>query len=594
MKVKNEWALAYDWNETNLREFTSFQSQISKQLGFSEAFIRLLWQRGLEDISTVERYLEKDKDIILNYYEKLFDARGAAALLLLSLKQGRKIFIYGDYDVDGITSTSLLWRFLYREMKADVTPFIPHRSREGYGLNERAIMAMLETQFGEDPKREVLLITVDCGIKDNELITSLKANYPKLKVMVTDHHQLPVDNDSTKAEDLVPSADAVIHPLHPQSKVDPHEICACAVVWAMITAARKELGLKPNLEGLELVALATVCDVMPLTGLNRQIVALGLEQLKSTNIPGLKALMAVAGVKGKLQAYHLGFHLGPRLNAAGRIGEPLLAVRLLSTDNETTAYRLAGELDALNQQRQGFTEAALELVGKQIQITGDTRLLVVSDPDWEEGIIGLIAGKLHEKYGVPAIAMTKKESGEWVGSARSNKHIDITGLLGQHQHHLSRFGGHVQAAGFSLPEENLSAFKREIIATAEKQIGAEHIVQTVKYDLPLLPKDISLKFIKEIELLEPFGNLNLPPIFFLSKVSAQDYREFGKNKEHLSLNYIDPETGKLEVVWFHHAMPRELFSGYHDFIGSLGYNEWNGIITPQFKVKHQRVWQDSN
>lgn len=226
-------------------------------------------------------------------------------------------------------------------------------------------------------------------------------------------------------------------------------------------------------------------------------------------------------------------------------------------------------------------------------LKNDDRLIIVHDKAWPEGIIGLIAGKLQEKFGLPSIAMTQKEGGEWVGSARSNKNVDITNLLSLQADLLSRYGGHVQAAGFSLPAANLNKFVTAINQLARKQISNEQVRRPISYDMEIQPTDISLQLVKELELLEPFGMGNTPPSFLLSQVSSPIYRQFGKANEHLSYAfYPDPNTGKLEIVWFNHQLAPDQYQQVHDFVGTLGYNEWNGQLTPQFKVKHHRLWQN--
>jgi single-stranded-DNA-specific exonuclease len=573
------WYSIHEFTDGDAGKLKLFTDKLTKTYDLSSDFSKLLWARGIRDSELVPELMEQDFPEVFSYFQDLYDTKRAAEVILDAIRSKHKIFIYGDYDVDGITSTSLLWRFLYYELNADVIPFVPHRGREGYGLNMAAL-----TEILKDIKDEVLLITVDTGIRENKLISELRQKFPNLKVIVTDHHQL---NEGADASNPVPAAEVVVHPLHKNSKLTEKEICACAVTWGLVCAIRSQLKLKNNSSGLELVALATVCDVMPMVDINRKLVKMGLEQFKKSEIPGIVALLEIADVQPKdLEAYHLGYVLGPRVNAAGRIGEPLEAVRMFCTNSKTIAYKYAVALNRLNQFRQLSTNSAILKADEAL--SGNLgNLIFVYDPEWEEGVVGLIAGKLQEKYGRPAIAATRKEDGTWVGSARSNAKVDITNMLSKQADLLERFGGHVQAAGFNVSDKNLKQFINNLQTYANENVTAEKLKRDITYDLDLEYKNLTERFIDELKILEPYGPGNLSPKFLFSNLYSVSHRLFGTGSKHISLKF----TPSLEGIWFNHNFPVDKMHHPHDFIASLGYNEWQGRKTPQLKIKHHRLWQ---
>jgi single-stranded-DNA-specific exonuclease len=565
----------------------TLQEQWQQRYGFSSQFIELLWLRGVRESTDLDRILSSDNTSVYHYWKLLPGAEEAAARLINEAKAGNRILIYGDYDVDGITSTSILWNFLYRDLKADAVPFIPHREREGYGLNRDTVEQLLVKENIDNKK--VTLVTVDCGIRDSELIRELKLKYKNLQVIITDHHQLPQDFDKSDFP-----ADLLVHPQLPQSKVDPREICAAAVVWGIVCAAASKNTAKTSEverpQGLELVALATVCDIMPLIGLNRDIVKAGLTKFSSTESVGVRALMQMAGIREKtIYSYHLGFVLGPRINAAGRIGEPIDAVRMLCTQDYNTALKLAVKLDELNKQRRAMTTSALETTGQDVD-TSTEKLIFVENRQWKEGVVGLIAGKLSEKFQLPVIAATENSEGEWVGSARSVEGFDITKALTENADILKKYGGHAEAAGFTVSADKLSTLKQNLQKQASETIIDDDSSQIVKYDLQLQLNKFREALIEEISQLEPFGNANEQPIFLLQGEKLSPIRYFGRDNKHVKLE--TEKQSPLEFIWFNHQFPRgsDISSRtHHDLLGYLGYNEWNGKKIPQFNVRKHRI-----
>lgn len=614
----HNWILPQEFTAKQKEQFDQFSTELYQHESYSPKFTELLWRKGFRTSGEVEEFLHPNTDIVFNNYRGLYEIEKACELILEYVKTEQPIFIYGDYDVDGITSTSLLWRFLYRELGAKAIPFVPNRAKEGYGLNYNKLTEILSQTTAE----KILLITVDCGARDKELVAKLKSEYPNLQVIITDHHQFP-HNDNLDTPDLPSSADFVVHPLHPKSSLETPEICACAVAWNIVCCLRDLTGLAKSTSGLELVSLATVCDVMPLVKVNRAYVKLGLQEFKTSKIPGIQALCKVAGVAQKeVSTYHLGFVLGPRINAAGRIGEPLDAVRMFSTDKFKTADALSHSLNNLNLDRQKLTQDVLDDIATTVTVTDETKILFVAKTGWQEGVIGLIAGKLHEKYNLPTLVLTQKHDGNWVGSARSNKHIDVTKLISTQAELLVKFGGHGQAAGLTVSTSNLEALRAGLEAKAKELILPEHLNSEVTIDMELTEADLNMDFCKELELLEPYGYGNPEPKFLFKGLSFKRLRIFGQNNLHLCL-YLEKSLN-TEIVWFNHnllktveselgtnpefefnldsltektdAIPpltkegleQVLLGRRHDIIANLGLNQWKDNVTLQIKLRHHK------
>ena len=358
------------------------------------------------------------------------------------VQEDKKIVIHGDFDADGIGAVSLLWDFLYNDLakhlnkKVDVVPFIPSRIDQGYGLTESSIQDMINLKAD-------LIVTVDCGVRDKELIHKYM-NETDLEFIITDHHQPP--------EDILENLDyPLVHQMHPGKEYPMLEICGSAVTFLLIQEIKKQsemdYEIKEDTKGLDLVALTTVTDIMPLVGVNRIFVKYGLEHMRKGTRLGLKNLALVTKNQPQdLQSYHLGYVLGPRINAAGRIGDPLEAVRLLVSKNEKQCREIAYNLNSLNFDRQQMTTEILEQGRSSADI--EQNLIFVLGSQWHEGIVGLVAGKLQEEFYKPVIVATISEEGEIRGSARSIKGFNITKALEKHSDFLERYGGHELARRF--------------------------------------------------------------------------------------------------------------------------------------------------
>ena len=513
----------------------------------------------------------------------LFDSMSAAKLIIESVNKGKKIVIHGDFDSDGICATSLLWDFLYRELseflekKVDVIPYIPNRIEQGYGLTEDSLKDVLELG-GE------LLISVDCGVRDEKLINKYKKK--NLSVIITDHHQPP--------EDLSPELSyPLVHQMYPNHEYPFTQICGTAVVFLLIQEIRKQVGMNysisPDSKGLDLVALATVTDLMPLTGVNRIFVSYGLKQIATGSREGLRQLCLRAGINFKdINSYHLGYLIGPRINAAGRIGSPMNAVKLLVSNNEKTCNEISSELDQLNFQRQKLTqdikEQAEELITNKNQ-----KLLFLLGENWHEGVIGLVAGKLLEEFHVPIIVAT--HNGDLIkGSARSIKGFNITEALSKFDKYLDRFGGHELAAGFTAKVDTIDEFIAKFVNYAGEVITDEMLISKLKVDLLLESEQINKKLLDDLSLLEPFGYGNPRPTICLSNLVVYRKTVMGKEENHLKLVVKGNGIDMLTVVLFGAGEDRDEIEkdSIIDIVGYPDLNIWNGNENVQFNVKEWR------
>ena len=534
------------------------------------------------EIKNSEHFLSPSLDDIPDS-SSLFDSMSAAKLIIESVNKGKKIVIHGDFDSDGICATSLLWDFLYRELseflekKVDVIPYIPNRIEQGYGLTEDSLKDVLELG-GE------LLISVDCGVRDEKLINKYKKK--NLSVIITDHHQPP--------EDLSPELSyPLVHQMYPNHEYPFNQICGTAVVFLLIQEIRKQVGMDYIIsiesKGLDLVALATVTDLMPLTGINRIFVSYGLKQIATGSREGLRQLCLRAGINFKdINSYHLGYLIGPRINAAGRIGSPMNAVKLLVSNNEKTCNEISSELDQLNFQRQKLTqdikEQAEELITNKNQ-----KLLFLLGENWHEGVIGLVAGKLLEEFHVPIIVAT--HNGDLIkGSARSIKGFNITEALSKFDKYLDRFGGHELAAGFTAKVDTIDEFIAKFVNYAGEVITDEMLISKLKVDLLLESDQINKKLLDDLSLLEPFGYGNPRPTICLSNLVVYRKTVMGKEENHLKLVVKGNGIDMLTVVLFGAGEDKDEIEkdSIIDIVGYPDLNIWNGNENVQFNVKEWR------
>ncbi len=515
-------------------------------------------------LSTLEKILENrevtlHEELTLHDPYLFKDMEKAVARIDQALDNQERIIIFGDYDVDGITAAAILVHTL-KKLNANISYRLPNRLKDGYGLSEKFIDEFIE-------KEVKLIITVDCGISCYDAIKKAKEN--GIDAIITDHHTIP--------KNIPEHAVAIIHPKLDNNYPYP-ELTGAGVSLKLAQALLKdEQELFTSL--IDLASLGTVADLGPLTGENRFIVKKGLEVLAQTKWVGLKKIMNIALVKesDELDTNTIGFRIAPRINAAGRIGDPYIALSLLLEESENDKVNLLGSrLENLNIERQQMTESALNEAIESLQMDhNDPPILIAEHPDWHVGILGLIASKLAEKYGRPAIIM--QDFGDMlVASGRSPGYFNITEALEFCKEYLVSYGGHAQAAGFNLKKENLINFRAKLYQYALQKMQNIDTKPVLEIDCELSENEMHLDFLTEIEQLKPFGIANKTPTFLIHKVEPLFIDQVGKAKEHLKFS-IKSENKNIDVIAFQMGQYAEEIRDHRqiDLVFHLDRNKWN-------------------
>lgn len=580
-----------------LRKGADFQA-ISEKFHISPRIASLIRNREIIGDEAIDRYLN---GTIADLYDGMLmkDMDKAVAVLMEKIKDGSKIRIIGDYDIDGIQSTYILMKGL-AYLKADVDSDIPDRMKDGYGLNRHLIERALDADVDT-------IVTCDNGIAASEEIDYAKSL--GMTVIVTDHHEVPYEDTEEGRRYLLPPADAVVDPKREDCPYPFKGLCGAAVAYKLTEALCEAMGADvDDIDYLmENVAIATVGDVMDLVDENRIFVKQGLEMLKRTQNKGLKALIACTGVDvERLSAYHIGFVLGPCMNASGRLDTAKRALELLEADNSREADVLAGDLKALNDSRKDMTAAAVEEAFSQVETTPiyHDRVLVIYLPNCHESLAGIVAGRVREKYYKPVFVLTKAAEG-LKGSGRSIERWHMYEGLNRCRNLLSKFGGHKMAAGLSLPEENLAEFRKTINDTSG--ITEEDLVEKVSIDMQLPFCNVTEGFVKELGVLEPYGKANPKPVFAERKVEVKSARVLGKNRNVLKMRVKDTGGTEIDAIYFGNVedflayietafgerAQRNLLAGrgqdiYMSFTYYPDINEYQGIRTPQIVVQNYK------
>jgi single-stranded-DNA-specific exonuclease len=540
--------------------------------GKTDILTRILWQRGIRDDHEVQQFLSPKLDDLLDPF-LLKGMKEAVELVRLALTRGDSICIYGDYDVDGMVSTSLLTRF-FTDFGYEVQHYIPSRHEEGYGLNAQAIQQLAES--GID-----LLLTVDCGITSVEEVRLARSL--GMQVIVTDHHQCPP---------VLPEANVIVNPHQPGCSYPNKNLCGAGVAFKWIEAFSKAQNQVMNYQRyLPFAALATVADVVKLIGENRVIVKLGIPLMETGGISGFQALLEECQIaSGELNSGHLGFQIAPRLNAVGRLENAELAIRLLTTDDLGEAAAAAGVLSGLNEERKRLEkeilEEAIAQVEKQAQ-SGLPKFLVVDGQGWNEGVIGIVASRLVERYYRPTIVFARGDDGIAKGSARSISGLNVFRALQEQAELLLRFGGHAQAAGLSLPTSSIEDLRERLNAYAKKQLTELDFRPEIVLDFQIEPNDVNDHLVNTLDKMAPFGFGNPRPVAYLPKVELLNLRAIGKAKEHLSGQIISGSSEALAFVGFHQAdYVKKLQAGESvDMAATIGVNRFRGRETLQLQTK---------
>lgn len=551
--------------------------------GMSPVLAQILYNRGLVDPQAASSFLYT-KEI----HHDPFLLKGmnkAVARIRQAIRSQELIVVYGDFDADGVTSTTLLMQVL-RALGARVKPYIPHRVDEGYGLNSDALRRLARAGVK-------LVITVDCGIRSAPEVSAGRSY--GLDMIITDHHSIGPDIAA-----LNEAALAVINPKQEDCKYPEEMLAGVGVAYklaeALLRAERangRRSGAAPLPEPedlLDLVAIGTVADLMPLNRLeNRGLVRRGLEILNRSQRPGLGALFDVSGVKpGAVTTTSIGFAIGPRINAAGRLESAMIAYDLLSSNNPVDAARWAEKLQELNNRRQDLTREAQEIVRRHLEGQDDSApIIIAADPNFQSGIVGLVAGRVTEEYFRPAIIMETGET-ESRASCRSIPQFDITRALDQCADLLVRHGGHTLAAGFTVLNQNIPALISRLQAIAREALDGQELVPTLEIDAEADIHQLTEGLVSELAMLEPTGHDNAQPVFATRNVRVLDYRTVGKDDSHLKLRIARAGQPPLDAIGFGlgawaAAMPDRIDVAYH-----LEINEWNGRQSLQLNLQDMR------
>ena len=546
---------------------------LAQGLGLDPLTARILTGRGVTDLPVGRSFLASRLADLPDPFLMQGMTR-ATARLATALEGGEKIAIHGDYDVDGISGTSLLVDVL-RQLGAEVEYHIPLRLKDGYGLSAEA----LRLAAGHGVR---VAVSVDCGV--SAVAEAKLARELGLDLIITDHHQVP---------HIRPEALAILNPHQSDCPFPAKELAGVGVAFMLLVGLRKVLRdrgyfrsrQEPDLRlGLDLVALGTIADIAPLQGLNRTLTKLGLQLLNESRRPGVQALREVAGVK-EVSCSAVGFRLGPRLNAAGRLEDAALGVQLLLTESVADAKELAALLDGFNRERQALEQETLRQAVEHLDgVTNERCSIVLADERWHPGVIGIVASRLVERYGRPTVLIALEE-GKGKGSGRSIRGFHLYQALADCSGHLLGFGGHEFAAGLSLEMERVEAFAREFEALAKSRLSAEDLQPQLWHDGEVLIEELGEREVVALEGLAPFGAGNPEPCLVLRGVRVQQLQPVGEGH----LRFTARQGGySMACIAFGLAERAAQLQGEIDLLGVPGLNEWRNQKTVQLRVKDFR------
>jgi single-stranded-DNA-specific exonuclease len=542
--------------------------ELSAQLGVSSLISELLVRRGFDKADSAARFLDPRLKTLGDPFV-LPDMDAAVKRVLEAIDRREKIVLYGDYDVDGVTSLALMTRVL-KAYGADVAQFLPHRVDEGYGLSADGIARCVEEH------RPRLVMALDCGTASVKEIKDLRGQ--GIDVIVVDHHE---------CQSELPPCTALVNP---KRGADYHYLCTAGLAFKVAHALLKA---RPNpamdlRDMLDLVALGSVADIVPLVDENRILVRHGLLRIADSRWIGLRALVEVAGVKAPISPGDVGFMLGPRLNAAGRLGTAQDALELLLTEDASRARSIANALDLQNRERRMVEDRVVMEAEKQLSGWYDPNMhsaIVLGAPGWHPGVIGIAASRVQKRYHRPTFVIGFDDNGVGKGSGRSVEGFPLVAALERCGMHLEKFGGHAMAAGLTVRQESFGAFRQAFMAIAREMIDDEWLMPRLRLDGEMAPGDATLEFLNELDAMQPFGVGNHAPVFYASGVRLAAEPRVMKEK-HLSLN-LRHGRGETRAVWFGGAageLPRLPW----DIAFTVERNEYQGVVRPQVQIKAVR------
>ncbi len=574
--------------------------KLTNEYEINPLIARLLANRGIVNKKEASLFLKGTVND-LNDASLMKDMKKAVSIIKGAIEEKKKIVIYGDYDCDGVCSTTILYRTL-KKLGANFDYYIPNREDEGYGMNSDRIRK-LKSEGAE------VILTCDNGISAMEQVEVAKEL--GLTVIITDHHDIPYIEKEGNRINVVPNSDCVINPKQGNCEYPFKELCGAGVALKFSMELVNAMGrsFSELYDLFQYAAIATICDVVELLGENRIIVKEGLKLINNTSSIGLKALIKATGLEGKeISEYHFGFVLGPCINATGRLETADLSVKLLITEDEKYAEELAKKLYDLNVERQELTFDSVESVISKVEeeITNGEKVILVYDEGIHESIAGIVAGRVRERFNLPAIVMTKGKDMP-KGSARSIEGYNMFEELNKCKEYIEKFGGHPMAAGLSVKEENISLLRKAL--NSKCTLSDEDIIPVIKIDSPLEIKYLDESLVEEIESLRPFGKGNGSPLFAVKNIKVSRVFFIGKEKNFMKFRFGIPGTfGYVEGLNFDkYEEFKDMFtdkygeekflklvdSGYADFNMDIIYyptiNEFNGKRNIQLNVKNFRL-----
>ncbi|MDA3840087.1 MAG: single-stranded-DNA-specific exonuclease RecJ [Patescibacteria group bacterium] len=580
---KKEWKLQPEVSDDFIAKFPDLD----------KLTLQLLFNRSIAKEEEIESFINPDYSrdtfdpFLFNDMEKAVD------LIIEHIKKQNKIVIYGDYDVDGVTSSSLLLNTI-KSLKGVVSVYIPDRKSEGYGIHKKAIDNIISDGAS-------LMISVDCGIRNKEEVNHAKEK--GLDVIITDHHTA-----SENIEDLPKCL--IINPKTPGETYPFKQLAGVGVAFklsqALISRAKVDDEMKDRLieRGMDLLAIGTVADCVELVGENRALLIKGLDILDSTNRPGIKELMNIAKISDdkKIESWNIGFQIAPRLNAAGRMGHAISAYNLLTTEDITEAKKIALELNKRNMERQEITEEIIKYTEKNLD--HDDSILISISPEgvaWEEGVVGLVSGRVTEKYYKPSLVITRTKKG-YKGSGRSIDELNILDLLKKCEDKIEKYGGHAKACGFSVAEEKIDDFVKCVKEEAKKELSGLELSPKINIEAKIELGDVDVELIDRVVKFAPFGEANPAPFFLSEEVKVMDKMKMGADGQHLKLRL---KNGKVKEV-NHEVREADLGQGSNmlnalgfwqtekwknldigdtiDIVYTLENNKFNGRTDPQMRI----------
>ncbi|MBS4534234.1 single-stranded-DNA-specific exonuclease RecJ [Clostridium sp. D2Q-14] len=544
--------------------------EISREFRISPIVSKVLLNRGLKSKEEIKKFLNPTYD---DFHDPslLKDMDNVTDRILRAIELDENIWIYGDYDVDGVTSTSLLINF-FSQIGIEVDYYIPDRHKEGYGLNKDAVKFIRE-QKGN------LIITVDCGITSVEEVKY--CNELGMDIIITDHHT---------CGDRLPDAAGVINPNREDSNYPFKKLAGVGVAFKLVQSISREFKIDIDyLSLLPIVAIGTVADVVSLMGENRLIVKKGLELINKTTNLGIKALIEVTGLEGKeISGGHIGFIIGPRINAAGRMKHARKGVELFTSTNYEEALNIAKELDEENKYRQEIESRIFDEADELIRREGldDDNVIVLSSNDWHHGVIGIVSSRITEKYYKPSVLISIDENNKGRGSARSISTLNIYDALNDSRDLFLGFGGHKLAAGLSIDKDNIDTFKNRVNSWVGKNLEPEDFCQEIVVDSVVEMEDISLNTVVNLDKLAPFGMGNSSPVFSFEDSIVKNIRSVGRNRSHLKLGILYKGM-KIDCIGFNLGYMTDNINNLDliNIIGSLDINEYNGEKKVQILIK---------